>query len=47
MPREEASTFQYIRLVFDLEAGRFKFLSENLLGTGAVEDLLSTFDSLL
>ena len=26
-----------VYLVFDLEAGRFKFLGENLLGTGAIE----------
>ena len=25
-----------VYLVFDLEAGRFKFLGENLLGTGGV-----------
>ena len=30
--------------VFDLEAGRFKFLGENLLDAGAVEHVLSTFD---
>ena len=36
-----------VYLVFDLEAGQFKFLGENLLGAGAVEDELkvSTFDS--
>ena len=28
-----------VYLVFDLEAGRFKFLGENLLGVGAVEKL--------
>ena len=27
-----------VYLVFDLEAGRFKFLGENLLGAGAVEN---------
>ena len=35
-----------VHLVFDLDAGRFKFLGENLLGAGAVENELSTFDSL-
>ena len=29
-------------LVFDLEAGRFKFLGENLLGAGVLENELST-----
>ena len=33
-------------LVVDLEARQFKFLGENLLGSGAVENELSTFDSL-
>ena len=37
----------YVYLVFDLEAGRFKFLGENLLGVGAVENELSTLDSFL
>ena len=31
-----------VYLVFDLEAGRFNFLGENLLGAGAVENELST-----
>ena len=35
-----------VYLAFDLEAGRFKFLGENLLGTGEVENMLSTLDSL-
>ena len=34
-----------VYLVFDLEAKRFKFLGENLLGAGAVENELSTLDS--
>ena len=34
-------------LVFDLEARRLKFLGENLLGAGAVENELSTLDSFL
>ena len=34
-----------VHLVFDLEARRFKFLSENLLGAGAVENEPSTPDS--
>ena len=34
-------------LVFDLEAGELKFLGENLLGAGAVENELSTLDSFL
>ena len=34
-----------VYLVFDLEAGQFKFLGENLLGTGASENELSTLDS--
>ena len=34
-----------VYLVFDLEAGRFKFLGENLLGAGAIENDLSTLDS--
>ena len=33
-------------LVVDLEARQLKFLGENLLGSGVVEDELSTFDSL-
>ena len=33
-----------VYLVFDLEAGRFKFMGENLLEAGAVERVLSTFD---
>ena len=36
-----------VYLVVYLEAGRFKFLAESLLGAGAVEDVLSTFDSFL
>ena len=36
-----------VYLVVYLEAGRFKFLGESLLGAGAVEDVLSTFDSFL
>ena len=36
-----------VYLVFDLEAGQFKFRGENLLGTEAVENVLSTFDSFL
>ena len=36
-----------VYLVFDLEAGRFRFLGENLLGAGAVKNELSTFDSFL
>ena len=36
-----------VYLVFDLEAGRFKFLGENLLGPGAVKNVLSTFDFFL
>ena len=43
MPPEEASVY----LVFDLEAGRFKFLGENLLGAGAIENELSTLDYFL
>ena len=39
-----ASTSVY--LVFDLEAGRFKFLDENLFDAGAVENELSTLESL-
>ena len=31
-------------LVFELEAGRLKFLGENLLGGGAVKNELSTLD---
>ena len=34
-------------LVFDLEAEELKFLGENLLGAGAVENELSTLDSFL
>ena len=34
-----------VYLVFDMEARRFKFLRENLLHTGAVENELSTLDS--
>ena len=34
-------------LVFDLEAGRFKFLSENLLGAGVLKNELSTLVSFL
>ena len=34
-------------LVFDLEAGRFKFLGENLLGTGVLENELSILVSFL
>ena len=34
-----------VYLVFDLETGRLKFLGENLLGAGAVENELSTLDS--
>ena len=30
-----------VHLVLDLEAGRLKFLGENLLGAGAVENELS------
>ena len=44
MPREEVSTFQFI-WCFDLEAGRFKFQGENMLGAGAVENELSALDS--
>ena len=33
-----------VYLVFDLEAGQFKFLGENQLGAGAVENVLSTFE---
>ena len=36
-----------VYLVVYLEAGRFKFLAESLFGVGAVEDVLSTFDSFL
>ena len=36
-----------VYLVFDLEAERFKFLGENLLGVGAIENELSTLDSFL
>ena len=36
-----------VYLMFDLEAGPFKFLGENLLGAGAVEYELFTLDSLL
>ena len=32
-------------LLFDLESGRFKFLGENLLGTGRKNEF-STFESL-
>ena len=35
-----------VYLVFDLEAGRFKFLGENLLGAGAVENELSTLGNM-
>ena len=31
-----------VYLVFDLEAGRIKYLGENLLGAGAVKSELST-----
>ena len=31
-----------VYFVFDLEAGQFKFLGENLLGTGTVKRELST-----
>ena len=34
-------------LVFDLEAGLFKFLGENLLGAGVLENELSTLVSFL
>ena len=34
-----------IYLVLDLEARRFKFLGETLLGAGGVENGLSTLDS--
>ena len=34
-----------VYLVFDLEAGRFKFLGENLLGAGGIENGLSILDS--
>ena len=34
-----------VYLVFELEAGRFKFMGENLLGAGAVKNDLSTLDS--
>ena len=34
-------------LVFDLEAGQFKFLGENLLGAGVLENELSTLVSFL
>ena len=34
-----------VYLVFDMEARRFKFLRENLLDTGAVQNELSTLDS--
>ena len=34
-------------LVFDLEAGHFKFLGENLLGAGVLENELSTLCLLL
>ena len=34
-------------LVFDLETGRFKFLGENLLGAGVLENELSTLVSFL
>ena len=34
MPREEASTFQFIWCL-NLEAGRFQFLGENLLSAGS------------
>ena len=34
-----------VYLLFDLEARRFKFLGENLLDAGAVENELSTLDS--
>ena len=34
-------------LVFDLKAGRFKFLGENLLGAGVLENELSTIVSFL
>ena len=37
----------FIYLVFDLEARRLKFLDENQLGAGAVENELSTLDSVL
>ena len=30
--------FDLVFDLFDLEAGRFKFLGENLLGTGGVEN---------
>ena len=36
-----------VYLVFDLETGRFKFLGEDLLGAGAVENELFTLDSLI
>ena len=35
-----------VYLVFDLKAGQYKFLGENLLGARAVENELYTFDSL-
>ena len=34
-------------LVFDLEAGQFKFLGENLLGAGVLVNELSTLASFL
>ena len=34
-------------LVFNLEAGQFKFLGENLLGAGVLENELSTLVSFL
>ena len=34
-------------LVFDLEGGQFKFLGENLLGAGVLENELSTLVSFL
>ena len=36
-----------VHLMLDLEAGRFKFLGENLLGAGVVENELFTLDSFL
>ena len=39
------STNLSVYLVFELEAKRFKFLGENLLGAGGVENGLSTLDS--
>ena len=46
MPQEEAFSLS-VCLVFDLEAGRFKFLGENLLGAGVLENELSTLVSFL